>query len=382
MKVTLASLDHLHMLNQAQGLLEAGHLQGYFSTRVRPEIEHIPAERGHSCYPLHYAIRVMQRWPWLVGGNHFYLQLCRLFDCWVKGRFFRESDILTILSGVGLNSFRVARKSGIITIVDCGSTHTDFQHRIVLDEFRRNGITKPLFSEAYRARVRQEFIEADFIQIPTRFVGRTFTEAGIPEKKLLYAPYGTDLKLFHAREKPDERQPFRVICSSGVNLRKGARILSAAWRKLGWLDAELHWVGQPTPETQHLFVERLPGLIWHSHMSHKDLASLYRQCDVMTLPSFEEGLARVIIEAAASGLPCIVTPNTGAEDFFSPQDPEGWLIPVNDIDALCEALQSAKDHREKTFLMGQRASKRAQSFSWDAYHRRVIENYQLVLSPH
>lgn len=321
----------------------------------------------------------MQRWPWLVGGNHFYLQLCRLFDQWLKASFSRQTDLLVVLSGVGLNSFLAAKKASIATVLDCGSTHTDFQHQIVLDEFRRNGITKPLFPKGYRDRVRQEFAEADFIQIPTQFVGQTFLNAEIPKEKLLYAPYGTDLTLFKPREKPDGRTPFRVICASGVNLRKGARVLAEAWRKLNWADAELHWVGQPTPETQHLFTSSMPGLVWHSQMHHHELAELYRQCDVMTLPSFEEGLARVIIEAAASGLPCIVTPNSGAGDFFTPGDPEGWLIPVNDIDALCDALKAARENREKTFALGQRAAKRAQSFSWDAYGRRVKENYKCVL---
>jgi glycosyltransferase involved in cell wall biosynthesis len=89
-----------------------------------------------------------------------------------------------------------------------------------------------------------------------------------------------------------------------------------------------------------------------------------------------------MLEAAASGLPIIVTPNTGAEDFFSPGDPEGWLIPANDVDALCDALTEAKADREKTFQVGQRAAARAQTFSWDAYGAKVVENYRQILVRH
>jgi glycosyltransferase involved in cell wall biosynthesis len=115
-------------------------------------------------------------------------------------------------------------------------------------------------------------------------------------------------------------------------------------------------------------------------MDSVSLASLYRTCDVFVLPSFEEGFARVMLEAAASGLPIIVTPNTGAEDFFSPGQPEGWLIPVNNIDALCDAFVEAKADREKTFRAGQKAAARAQQFSWEVYGARVIENYQQILA--
>ena len=379
MKVTLASLDLFHIVNQARFLQKSGFLDHYFTTRVRSGIEGIQPELGTSCYPLHYLLRIMQMWPRMVGGNHFYLQLCRIFDRWLKPRFSRQTDILAILSGVGLQSFREARRSGVATVVECGSTHTDFQHEIVLAEFRRNGINHPLFPKSYRDRVRTEFEEADYIQIPTKFVGRTFVEHGISETKLLYATYGVDQGVFKTKEALRFEQPFRAICPSGINLRKGARILVEAWTRLAWADAELHWVGRVGPESEHLFRDKPYTLILHDYMNRDSLASLYRMCDVFVLPSFEEGFVRVMLEAAASGLPVIVTPNTGAEDFLSPDEPEGWLIPVNDIDALCDSLASAKQDRDRTFALGQRAAQKARAFTWEAYGDQVLANYRRVL---
>jgi len=380
MKVTLASLDLFHILDQARYLQTTGDLHHYFTTRVRPEIEGIRAELGSSCYPLHYALRVMQMKPHWVGGNHFYLLLCRLFDAWLLSQFDRRSDILCVLSGVGLRSFQSAKRAGIVTVVDCGSTHTDFQHRILTEEFARNGIHQPLFPQGYRDRVRREFEEADYIQLPTRFVIQTFLDAGIPESKILQASYGTNLSIFTPKTTFDANQPFRVICPSGINLRKGARVLVDAWRKLDWKDAELHWIGSMSSQTEHLFRQPLPGLVLEPPRPHAALAELYRKCDVFVLPSFEEGLARVMIEAAACGLPLIVTPNTGAEDFFTPGAPEGWLISAGDVDALCEALIEAKENRQNTFDLGKRASARAQvGFSWDDYGKRILDNYRRIL---
>jgi glycosyltransferase involved in cell wall biosynthesis len=378
-KVTLASLDLFHVVNQARILQSEGYLDHFFTTRVRPEIEGIAAARGASCYPLHYALRILQRWPRWVGANHFYLQLCRAFDYWLRPKFSRETDLLAILSGVGLQSFRAARRAGIPTVVECGSTHTDFQHEIVLSERRRNGLHAPLFPSGYRDRVAAEFAEADYIQIPSRFVGRTFTDRGVPPEKLLYAIYGVDVDKFTPRTRPTGNEPFRAICPSGVNLRKGARVLIEAWRKLGWRDAELRWIGTPTAETEHLFQELPDSVRLHPWIKHEDLAALYRQCDVFVLPSFEEGFARVMLEAAASGLPLIVTPNTGVEDFFTGGAPEGWLSPAGDVDALCDALLQARVNRDATFQLGQRAALRAQDFTWEAYGRKVVANYARIL---
>jgi glycosyltransferase involved in cell wall biosynthesis len=379
-RITLASLDLFHVVNQAQYLQKVGALQGYYSTRLRPDVEKISRALAHSFYPAHYSLRIWQMYLQSLTGTWGYLQVCRLFDSWLKTAVDWNTDLLAVLSGVGWRTFRAAKRRGIVTVVECGSTHTDFQHKILLDEFRRNGISNPLFPRAYRARVGAEFELADYIQIPSRFVARTFVENGVAPEKLLLAPYGANLEVFRPKTELHSKEPFRVICPSGINLRKGARVLAEAWRKLGWKDAELIWIGVITPQTQHLFTPQLAGLrLEHSRM-HPQLAELYRSCDVFVLPSFEEGLARVLFEAAACGLPLIATPNTGVEEFFTPGAPEGWLIPVNDVDALCGALTAARANREKTFLLGQGAAARSQAgFSWEDYGRRVLLNYQRVL---
>jgi len=379
-RITLASLDLFHVINQAQYLQKVGALRGFYSTRLRPEVEGISPEFAHSFYPAHYSLRVWQVYFQSLTGTWGYLQVCRLFDFWLKSAVAWDTDLLAILSGVGLRTFRAAKRRGIVTVVECGSTHTDFQHAILLDEFRRNGISTPLFPRAYRDRVRAEFELADYIQIPSHFVARTFVENGIAPEKLLLAPYGAQLGVFSSKTELPSGGPFRVICPSGINLRKGARVLAEAWRKLGWKDAELIWIGVITPQTQHLFKPSLPGLRLEASRPHPQLAELYRSCDVLVLPSFEEGLARVLLEAAACGLPLIATPNTGVEEFFTPGAREGWLIPVNDVDALCSALTEAKGNRERTFLLGRCAAARSQTgFSWDDYGRRVFLNYQRVL---
>jgi glycosyltransferase involved in cell wall biosynthesis len=379
-KITLASLDLFHVLNQAQYLQQVGALRGYYSTRLRPKVEKIQPELAHGFYPGHFILRLWQMYLQSSTGNHGYLQVCRLFDLWLRSVIEWDTDLLAILSGVGLKTFRAAQRRGIVTVVECGSTHTDFQHAILRDELRRNGISKPLFPQAYRDRVRDEFELADYIQLPSDFVIRTFVENGIDRKKLLLAPYGANLEVFQTKTEPAESRPFRVICPSGINLRKGARVLSEAWRKLNWPDAELVWIGSVTKETEHLFKPPLPGLRLESGRPHPQLAELYRSCDAFVLPSFEEGLARVLLEAASCGLPLIATPNTGVENFFTPGAPEGWLIPVNDVDALCEALTAAKSDRGKTFRLGQRAAQRSSTgFSWDDYGKRVLANYKAIL---
>jgi glycosyltransferase involved in cell wall biosynthesis len=332
---------------------------------------------------LHAVLSTYKRFPLLQRGNHVYLGLCKMFDAWLLRNVREGASSVYALSGCCLQAARKARRLGAVTIVESGSTHTDFQHRVVAEEYVLNGMRRPLFPDAYRDRVRREFEEADFIQIPSEFVKKTYLEAGISEKKLLKATYGADVEKFKPRLESDIAPLFRAICPSGVNLRKGARLLADAWRKLGWKpsEAELHWIGWPEhPDVRHLFRDPLPGAVWHGWMPHNNLCDLYRSCDALVLPSFEEGLARVLIEGAASGLALIATPNTGVEDFFTPENHEGWLIGAGSVDALCSALEEAKSNRQRTFQIGQRAALRArQRFSWDDYGRQVRVNFSQAL---
>lgn len=340
-----------------------------------------PALPTINLWPLHYLLQAYKMTPCLQRGNRSYLGLCCIFDHCLSALLEKKANALCYLSGVGLGSARRFRRiSDGVVIVESGSTYTDWQHRVVFDELAKNGITQPLFPEAYRKRVRTEFQEADFIQIPSKFSARTYLEAGIPENRLLVAPYGADTSRFRCRNTKDRTDRFCVICPSGVNLRKGARILAEAWRKLGWKDAELHWVGSPGRQTRHLFQPAIPGLVWHEHMDQERLASLYRSCDVMVLPSFEEGFARVLIEAAASGLALVATPNTGVEELFTAKGAEGWLVPAGQVDDLCGALEEARQDRDRTFAMGQRAAARArQEFSLENYGMRVRANFSKIL---
>ncbi|NJK90815.1 MAG: glycosyltransferase [Blastochloris sp.] len=76
----------------------------------------------------------------------------------------------------------------------------------------------------------------------------------------------------------------------------------------------------------------------------------------------------------------IATPNTGVEDFFTPGNPEGWLIPVDDVESLIKVLYEAKSDRKSTRERGLKGAQRAiNGFSLEDYDRRARENFAKVM---
>jgi glycosyltransferase involved in cell wall biosynthesis len=58
---------------------------------------------------------------------------------------------------------------------------------------------------------------------------------------------------------------------------------------------------------------------------------------VFVLPSLEEGLVRTALEAMACGLPVVLTPHCGADDFVE-QGVNGEIVPIRDPAATAEAI--------------------------------------------
>ena len=50
---------------------------------------------------------------------------------------------------------------------------------------------------------------------------------------------------------------------------------------------------------------------------------------------------------------------------------DGYIVPVRDIEALCDRIQNLYRDPEMRAEMGRRAVSHAAEYSWDAYSRRI-----------
>jgi len=75
-----------------------------------------------------------------------------------------------------------------------------------------------------------------------------------------------------------------------------------------------------------------------------DVAELYQAADVFCLPSLHEGLPVALMEAMASGLPCIVSNIRGSADLID-NNAGGYLVDVNDVNGYADAISKAITNR-------------------------------------
>lgn len=114
---------------------------------------------------------------------------------------------------------------------------------------------------------------------------------------------------------------------------------------------------------------RFPGSIPYTEMP-----SVYAACDLFTICSTTEVKPLVVLEAMASGLPCLAVAACGTADTLHHGE-DGWLCRC-DLQAYLEGwerLAGDGDLREK---LGARARLTARDYSIDSYLSRLLELYQ------
>jgi glycosyltransferase involved in cell wall biosynthesis len=305
------------------------------------------------------------------------------FDHYARGaarRLRGGADLLVAWSGSALPALRRARELGMATVVERGSTHIAWQTETLTVEYARYGLRPCVAPSAIVARELAEYAEADAIVVPSGFAKRTFVERGIPAERVLQVPYGVSLASFAPPARP-EQGVFRVIHCGRVDLRKGCHVLLEAFAGLALPRAELWFVGPVAPEME-AFRRRhaSPSIVFHGPKPQAELAAWYGRCAVFCLASLEEGLAMVIPQAMACGLPVVATPNTGAEEIVR-EGVEGHLVPARDVAALREKILALYEDPERRLAMGRAARARIESgFTWDDYGDRVVEAYAALLA--
>jgi starch synthase len=269
----------------------------------------------------------------------------------------------------GLKKARDLRKSAIL---DCGSTHCVWQKNQVEKEYKRLGLRMDeLSTDQELAYGMAEYALAHRICVPSRFVFNTFLEMGISENKLFLNPYGVDYDFWSKCDRSKRaREPFTFLWVAALMPRKGIAVLLEAWRKVSIPNARLVLVGGASPSIKPLLRDLPPNVFIKNFLDHSAIREQMACAHVYVLPSFEEGMARSVLEAAAAGLPALITQETGATDLL--QDGKSSLvIPSGDVDSLALALKHFSQNPDMALEMGNHAREAVKFYTWNSYGNRA-----------
>ncbi len=283
------------------------------------------------------------------------------------------------------------RAEGVVPHVLCTVHHTEVFEDRFLDECQRASIQDVdrciSVSASWADRLAQEFgVEAPVV--PNGVDTERFGGPG-PDRRGAGARMGWGgrpvvLAVGGVQPRKGSRTLLEAFARARARLPTGALLVlaggdgiyatadyEAAWRD----DAErlglrVHDGNRPSIDAQ---VARI-GIV-----ADDDMPLLYRAADVLAFPSTREGFGLVILEAAAAGLPVVVSDLAVFSEFME-DERDCLMAPVGDPGALADALVRAMNDvplRERLIRSGREVAAR---YPWAETAARIEAVYRAFLT--
>ncbi len=370
MDVIISSGGIYHAYHAARGAANAGCLKRFIAGIYNPREKGIDAALLHKILLPNYIGQAIQYLPHPNSLYLSYLIRDNLFDLLAR-RHIVPCDIFHGWNHMSLLSLRRAKQLGARVAIERSSAHPEVQVQILREEFERFGLRYPTGMRWLIKKHVQEYEEADTVFVCSDFVARTMRQRGIPSEKLRHVDLGFDPSRFQPAPKTDS--VFRVLFVGVLSVQKGVQYLLEAFRLLDLPNAELVLVGGIFPDAK-VFLTQYEGLYRHlGFVPQEQLGDLYNSASVFVLPSLQDGFGMVVYEAAACGLPVIISENVGAA-IRDGQD--GYVVSIRDPEALADRLLHLYHDGHLRRAMGESARQLVQQFTWERYHQQLVDHYK------
>ena len=195
--------------------------------------------------------------------------------------------------------------------------------------------------------LRQDFADlfkqADEVWVPSNYNRQAYLNSGLDFNKVQVIPNGIDPELFKpSGEKYNltTNKKLKFLFVGGTIFRKGIDLLLKSYIKTFTADDDVCLVikdmgGDSFYKGQNAkdYIDKVrldpkaPEILYiEDYLTEKEMASLYRACDIFTCTYRGEGFSLPTLEAMACGLPVVVTEGGATDDFVD--ESTGWLIPA------------------------------------------------------
>lgn len=239
-----------------------------------------------------------------------------------------------------------------------GGTHRSFLAAMAASGRRRGGgpyhrtllaLERRMFAPAGHRRV---------LAVSKRVAAEVTSDYAVSPERVRVVYNGVDLERFHPRLRASEgariraelglgNDPLCVAIGTGFE-RKGFDLLLDVWKRGAPASARLALVGDDQRLARWRNLAGQPPLAGHVHVlgPRHDVEAVLAAADVLCLPSRQEAFGNVVLEAAAAGVPSVVSAAVGAGELLDGVLAELVVPDPRDADALGAAIGRALDpHR-------------------------------------
>ena len=329
----------------------------------------------------------LRTYPWPAAWNQlagklqrggFLVDAPKILAKWVAGQR-QLSQYINCYSTVYRHLFPLLANRGKVLVLERGSTHPEEYWVRLSRAFRESGLD---CSETIPADVEDE-IQAGhlshFVVAGSRMIFESYTSRGYAKERVLLIPYGVDHEFFRYFSRPKHNEPIKIACVGIIGARKGlGRLVRIAeWAQRVGQAIEIRLIGPLQSEASKILSQAPRGIfrVLGVKKGYELLNALY-ESDLYCLPSYEEGFGISVLEAMSTGIPAIVSNDTGGREAIT-HGVDGLVLKTFDEAELDRELTPLLGDYNLRTQMGKPAREKIENgFTLQHYQQRLAAEYQ------
>jgi glycosyltransferase involved in cell wall biosynthesis len=260
------------------------------------------------------------------------------FDAYAARRL-PAAEHLIAFNGQALTQFRAARREGYRSrsLVSANShlRRVARQHAKAHERYPLEGS----WTTHLLRRNQREYAQADRIYVASEYTRESFLEEGFREESLSRFQFTPDPR-YEPGDSPPSSGTFDIVYVGNLTVAKGVPLLIDAVRRLPHADIRLVLVGGWASRGMRRFVQAACAEDPRISSAPGDPLPHLRAARLYVHPSYEDGFAYAPAEALASGVPVLVSEDTGMKDLID-AGRNGLILPTGNLDALSETIEAA-----------------------------------------
>lgn len=274
----------------------------------------------------------------------------------------RDGDVFFVVAGTNLCALPLVRSEkpfGSWTATLLWDDRIDRLESTSWLERVRDHLSRPLLEYIER----KAYNAADPLMVISEYTAdRIETRYDVPGERIEVVPYPIDTERFTpemSMTRPGRDGSVLLFAGRLNDPRKNVEFLIEAFARIydDVPNAELWLIGADpdtslrTAVSEHDVEDRT---VFHGKVPFDELPEYYGAADIFTIPSKQEGLGIVGLEAMACGTPVVSTQCGGPEEYIC-DGGNGFLVPSDDLAAFAERIESLLTDDERRRAFGQEA---------------------------
>lgn len=170
---------------------------------------------------------------------------------------------------------------------------------------------------------RTFYNQCEMVYVPAGSIKKELEGMGVTPGRMKIWKRGVDNELFSPARADAERMRKlvgndnpTVIFASRLVWEKNLETLFRIYDHMQGCELAINLLIVGDGGAKKNCMQRMPKAIFTGKVNHEELSVLYASSDLFLFPSVSEAYGNVVLEAMASGLPCVIANGGGSKDFI------------------------------------------------------------------